>query len=101
MASSEDDCHDPFTSIAASAGNETAAPGEITVALTFGCARGGNGFRNTTKTSNPVSLQRNVNPTRSMSERAASAVCMIETASGPPRGSDARTKRHVAAGLAP
>src|SRR5262249_7580656 len=32
MASSEDDCHDPFTSVAASAGNEIAAPGGITVA---------------------------------------------------------------------
>ena len=32
MASSENDCHDPFTIVAASAGNEIAAPGGITVA---------------------------------------------------------------------
>jgi hypothetical protein len=32
MASSKDNCHDPFTIVAASAGNEIAAPGGITVA---------------------------------------------------------------------
>src|SRR5215472_13528413 len=32
MASSEDDCHDPFTSAATSAGNKIAAPGGITAA---------------------------------------------------------------------
>ena len=32
IASSKDDCHDPFTIVAASAGNEIAAPGGITVA---------------------------------------------------------------------
>ena len=79
MAGSEDDCHDPFTSLAASAGNEIAAPGAMTVAskrtvtpdvvsLTFGCLRGGNGFKNTMRTSNPVSLHRNINPARSMSD---------------------------------
>jgi hypothetical protein len=46
---------------------------------------------------NPTSLQRNVKPTRSMSERAASVVCMMETAFGPPRGLGVRTKRHVPA----
>jgi hypothetical protein len=105
-ASSKDDCHDPFNIVAASAGNEIAVPGGITVAsrlivaplvvsLTLGRVRGGNGFRNTTRTSNPISLHRNVNPTKSMSERAASAVCMMETASGPPRGLGVRTKRQV------
>jgi hypothetical protein len=32
IASSKDDCHDPFTIVAASAGNKIAAPGGITVA---------------------------------------------------------------------
>jgi hypothetical protein len=93
MASSEDGCHDPFTSIAASAENETAAPGEITVAsrrmasppvvnLTFGCARGGNGFRTPRERRTGIATAQR-QPDEVNVRARGSAVCMIETASWP------------------
>ena len=98
------DCHGAVTSAPTSPGSESEAPGGITVpsnwamlppaaSLTFGWARGGNGFTSTTTTSGPVVPQRTIKPARSRSERAGSAVCMIDTTSGPARRFGVRTKR--------
>jgi hypothetical protein len=61
--------------------------------LDFRMGTRGNGFTSTTTTSGPVVPQRTIKPARSRSERAGSAVCMIDTTSGPARRFGVRTKR--------
>ena len=105
-ATSLDDCQGPCTKAAASLGREITTPGERTVActstvlsrvasFTLGWVRGGKGFKSTIKTSKLVSPQRTIKPARPISDWDAFAICIIETASGPPVGFGVRTNRHV------
>ena len=101
MASSGRDFHRPAIRVAASPGKRSIENGGTTdtanaavslpaLILIRGRVRGGGGSMTTTRASIRFHHSEASGP-QGRSERAVSAVCMIETASAPPRGSGVRT----------
>lgn len=109
ITSSWADCQAPAKRCSASLGSNSSAPGGTTRAsnfhslpsalmITLGRARGGKSVTTTIRTSVPSSLHRSISPAKSKSDRKASAVWLIDIASGPPCGLGVRRRRQPGVG---